>query len=82
MTFLEGQSGEVDTDGCNALYFWERCYKRYKRLVGFSQRNNVKLGIYVFIQGLDVLLFNRKDHKPHVFLTIGSTCKEYEMKSV
>lgn len=21
MTFLEGQSGEVDTDGCNALYF-------------------------------------------------------------
>lgn len=45
-------------------------------------KDNVKLGIFVPIQGLDVLIFNRNDYKPHVFLTIGSICKEYEMKSV
>ena len=57
--------------------FWES-------LVGFSQRENVKLGIYVPVQGLEVLIFNRNDYKPHVFITIGN--KEYEtyknMKSV
>ena len=50
----------------------------------FSQRENVKLGIYVPVQGLEVLIFNRNDYKPHVFITIGN--KEYEtyknMKSV
>ena len=32
--------------------------------------------MYVSGQGLNVLTFNRNDHKPHVFLTISSICKK------
>ena len=56
--------------------FRKATVRKYKRLIGFSQGNNVKLGIYVPVQGLEVLIFNRNDHKPQVFITIGSICKE------
>lgn len=56
--------------------FGKATIRKYKHLVGFSQGNNVKLGIYVPVQGLEVLIFNRNDHKLQVFITIGSICKE------
>lgn len=69
--------------GCNTLYwiyFGKDVLRKYKSLVQYL-RNNVKLKIYVPVQGLDVLIFNRNYYKPHIFLTIGSIYKEYEIKS-
>lgn len=63
-------------------FFGKDAIRKYKSLVGFSQRKNVKLGIYDPVQWLDALIFNRNDHKPHVFLIIGSICKECEMNGL
>lgn len=61
--------------------FGKDTIRKYKSLVEFAQGNNVKLGIYVPIQALEVLIFNRNDNKPHVFTTIGSIYEhsEYEL---
>lgn len=48
-------------------------------MVGFSQGKNVKLGIYVPAQELEILSFNRKWPQIPCFITIGSVCKEYEI---
>lgn len=67
---------------CIGFILGKDAIRKYKSLVGYSQKNNVKLGIYVPIQGLDVLIFNRNNHKPYVLLTVGSICTEYEIRSV